>query len=216
MFTGIIEGTGIVKEVQTREECVRLQIEADLTLDSTNVGESVAVNGCCLTITSRLGSCFWADVSPETLAKTTLHQIKIGDPVNLERPLKMGERVGGHIVQGHVDGMGEIVSVENRGEASEVWIAMPATLSRYVVEKGSIAVDGVSLTVNQVEGDRFSVMVIPHTKAKTTFQIFKPHSRVNLEVDIIGKYLEKMHFLNSEQYRDNSSIVREFLKKHGF
>jgi len=216
MFTGIIEGTGVVRERKPLEHGVQLQISADFNMHSTNVGESIAVNGCCLTITSRLGNSFWADVSAETVEKTTLAEIQPGDPVNLERPLQKGGRVGGHIVQGHVDGMGTIVTIKKEGVGQEIWIQIPTVLVRYIVEKGSVALDGVSLTVNVVEKDRFSVMIIPHTQTVTTFQNVREGQRLNLEVDILGKYLEKIEFLDIEQYRDRGELAREFLKKHGF
>lgn len=216
MFTGIIEGRGKVKAVQPIEVGLRLEIEAEYDLEKLNVGESIAVNGCCLTVTSRLGNAFWVDLSDETLQKTTLQFLKVGDPLNLERPLRMGDRLGGHIVQGHVDGQGEVTAVREVGEAKEITFQIPSTLKRYLIEKGSVAIDGVSLTVNRVEGETFSVMIIPHTQAVTTFAVFSPGVRVNLEVDIVGKYVEKLTHLDSEEYAKGSEITKEFLRKHGF
>lgn len=216
MFTGIIEGTGRVKSAKQQSEGVQIEVEAHFDLERSNVGESIAVNGCCLTITSRLGTSFWADVSAETIQKTTLGDLKEGAAVNLERPLKMGERLSGHLVQGHVDGIGVVKAVREVGEANEFQIKAPSHLSRYLVEKGSIAVDGVSLTINQVEKETFSVMIIPHTRMKTTFQELGLGSQVNLEVDIIGKYVAKLTHLDSEEYQKGTQITQEFLKKHGF
>lgn len=216
MFTGIIEGTGRVKTIKPLEEGAQLEIACDYDLERTNLGDSMAVNGCCLTITSRLGNTFWADVSQETLAVTTLGHLQEGSPVNLERPLKMGERIGGHFVQGHIDGVGLVRSVQEIGTAKEVQIEVPSNLTRYLVIKGSIAIDGVSLTINQCEEDSFWVMVIPHTQLKTTFNELKAGSCVNLEVDILGKYVEKLGHLDSEEYQKGTQISKEFLKKHGF
>jgi len=216
MFTGIIEGVGTVRTVKKKEEGLEIEIGCEFDLERTNVGDSISVNGCCLTVTSRLGKSFWADVSDESTGITTLGNVKVGDPVNLERALQVGSRLGGHIVQGHVDGIGQIVDIKEHSGSMEYRIEIPAQLSKYIVEKGSVAVDGVSLTVNRCENNQFSVTVIPHTKLKTTFSKLKRGERVNLEVDIIGKYVEKLTFLDSDEYRKESKITEEFLKKHGF
>ncbi|MFA4874549.1 MAG: riboflavin synthase [bacterium] len=216
MFTGIIEGVGSVRSIKRKGEGAEIEIGCDFDLERTNVGDSVSVNGCCLTVTSRLGKSFWADLSPETLAASTLGGLEVGDSVNLERALVFGSRLDGHIVQGHVDGVGKVFDIIGETGSREFVIEIPDNLSRYVVEKGSVAVDGVSLTVNRVNGSRFSVMVIPHTQLKSTFQRMKRGDKVNLEVDIIGKYVEKLTFLDSEQYEKGSKITEEFLKKHGF
>lgn len=216
MFTGIIEGTGHIQSIKPLEEGLQIEVACDFDLDRTNVGDSIAVNGCCLTVTSRLGKSFWADVSKETLDVTTLGQLQENSPVNLERPLKMGDRLGGHLVQGHVDGIGRVEEVAQRGEAKEFKIRAPESLSRYLVTKGSIAIDGVSLTINQCDGHFFTVMIIPHTQLKTTFNALKAGSKVNLEVDIIGKYVGKLTHLDSEEYQKGTEVTKEFLKKHGF
>jgi riboflavin synthase len=218
MFTGVIEGVGTVRSIRRKGEGAEIEIGCDFDLERTNIGESISVNGCCLTVTSRLGKAFWADVSAETLAVSTLGEIKAGDPVNLERALKVGSRLDGHIVQGHVDCVGLVVDAEKKDNCIEATIAMPTEFVRYVVVKGSIAVDGVSLTVTRCIDDKFSVMIIPHTSLKTSFSEIAAGKKVNLEVDIIGKYVEKLGFLDSEQYYDNKSskITEEFLKKHGF
>ena len=216
MFTGIIEGVGVVKSLKKKGNVLQIEVGCDFDLENTNVGDSISVNGCCLTVTSRLGKSFWADTSPETLSATTLGGFKVGTPVNLERALKVGSRLGGHIVQGHVDGLGKVTEVADRTGMREITIEIPHHLSRYVVEKGSVAVDGVSLTVNRCQGDRFQVTVIPHTALKSTFDQMKRGDQVNLEVDIIGKYVEKLGFLDSSGYREGSKITEEFLKRHGF
>jgi riboflavin synthase len=216
MFTGIIEGVGTVRAVKRKGDGLEVEISCDFDLERTNVGDSISVNGCCLTVTSRLGRSFWADISPETRDGSTLGEIREGASVNLERSLLVGSRLDGHIVQGHVDGIGQIVEIKENTGFREVFIEIPDNLSRYIVEKGSVAVDGVSLTINGVDGNRFSVMVVPHTQLKSTFQALRGGEKVNLEVDIIGKYVEKLTFLDSEQYERGSKITEEFLKKHGF
>jgi riboflavin synthase len=216
MFTGIIEGVGKVRSIKRRGDALEVEIGCEFDLEKSNVGDSVSVNGCCLTVTSRLGKSFWADVSPETLTASTFDKLTVGDRVNLERALKVGSRLDGHIVQGHVDEVGEVKEVKERSGTREIEIEIPSNLSRYIVEKGSVAVDGVSLTVNRCEGNRFIVTVIPHTALNSTFQHMRRGDRVNLEVDIIGKYVEKLRFLDSTEFRKGSAITEEFLKKHGF
>jgi riboflavin synthase len=216
MFTGIIEGVGKIREVKKVDDWTEVEVEVGFDLETSNIGESISINGCCTTLTSRLGKSFWATLSPETLAKTTLDDLKAGDPVNLERALKVGSRIGGHFVQGHIDGVGKVLKINKLDQGVEFVIENPSQLSRYMVDKGSIAVDGVSLTINHCEQDSFSVMVIPHTKLMTTFSKLEIGSRVNLEVDVIGKYVEKLTHLDSEQLKAGSQITTEFLKQHGF
>lgn len=216
MFTGIIEGTGRVKALHEKNEGKQLEIAVDFDIEQTNLGESISVNGCCLTVTSRLGNTFWADLNPETCVVTTLGALQPGAAVNLERPLKMGERLGGHLVQGHVDGIGIVNQITAEKNSKNVSIRVPASLAKFLVPKGSIAVDGISLTINTCEGDLFSVMIIPHTSVRTTFQELKAGNRVNLEVDIIGKYVDKLTHLDSEEYQKGTAVTAEFLKKHGF
>lgn len=216
MFTGVIEGVGKVRTVKRKGEGLEVEIACDFDLERSNVGDSISVNGCCLTVTSRLGKCFWADVSKETIASSTLGELKEGNPVNLERALKLGSRLDGHIVQGHADAVGKVLNIIEHSDSKEFIIEAPHHLAKYIVDKGSVAVDGVSLTINRVEDNRFYVMIIPHTQLKSTFQHLRVGDRVNLEVDIIGKYVEKLTFLDSEQYKKGSKITEEFLKKHGF
>src|SRR3989338_81401 len=216
MFTGIIEGVGRIRSFRKKGYGVEIEVEVDFNLERSNVGDSISVNGCCLTVTSRLGKSFWADLSPETLACTTLGKLKVGDPVNLERALKVGQRVGGHIVQGHVDHIAKVIKINKLSNGVEFFIEVPPEITRYMVEKGSVAVDGVSLTINHCEPEWFSVMIVPHTALVTTFSRLAIGDEVNLEVDILGKYVEKLHFLDSEQFHDQGKITEEFLKKHGF
>lgn len=216
MFTGIIEGTGRIKGLQQKEDGCAIAVEVDFDLEQSNIGESIAVNGVCLTMTSRLGNTFWADLSEETCSLTTLGELQDGDPVNLERPLKMGERMGGHWVQGHVDGIGIVHDVETKKGGTCVAIRVPVSLKRYLVAKGSIAMDGVSLTINRVAEDIFELMLIPQTLLKTTFQGIKRGNKVNLEVDILGKYVEKLTHLDAEAYALGGTVTSAFLKKHGF
>lgn len=216
MFTGLIEGTGVIKSIQRRSGTAVFEIEAAFDLQETNVGGSIAIDGCCLTVTSRLGNRFWADISDETLRVSTLGGRRIGDLVNLERALRIGDRLGGHMVQGHVDGVGKIKSLRNVESGKEIEMEIPERLVRYIVEKGSIAVDGISLTINSTKGNIVFIRVIPHTIEATTLKNKRVGDHVNLEVDIIGKYVEKLRFLGSEEYHEKGEITEDFLRKHGF
>lgn len=216
MFSGIIEGVGIVRTVNHRNDAVQLEIQAQFSLHQANVGDSIAVNGCCVTITSRLGNTFWADLSEETLRLTTLGRFAQGDTVNLEQALQYGGRVGGHLVQGHVDGLGRIVARTSLHGSIELVIDVPLHLIRYVIEKGSIAIDGVSLTIAKCRGTEITICIIPHTECRTTFHGLKPGDFTNLEVDMIGKYIEKLAFLPAEKYHADEQVRSAFRKKFGF
>jgi len=192
MFTGIVEELGRVRAVCRHEGGARLEIDASAVLGDAVIGASIAVNGCCLTVVE-LGDGWWAaDAVTETLMRTSLGALAAGDPVNLERPVRLEDRLGGHIVQGHVDGLGSVRAVEPDGFARVVTIAAPPELLRYVVEKGSIAVNGVSLTVVDVDAGAFSVSLIPETLERTTLGNAAPGAPVNLEVDVVAKYVEKL------------------------
>lgn len=192
MFTGIVECVGTVKAVKAGSaDSVFTISPAAIELSGVSAGESISVSGVCLTVTSITPDSFTVDASHETLARTTLSSLKNGSRVNLEMALQAGGRMGGHIVNGHVDGVGTVESTAKKGESVVVWIRVPEQLSRYVVEKGSVAVDGVSLTVNEVRGAKFSVNLIPYTLDATTFASMRAGDRVNIECDIIGKYVEK-------------------------
>ncbi len=192
MFTGIVEGTGVVRAVQAGRHSIRLRIEAGCDIAGARVGDSIAVSGACLTMTEIAGGTFDADVTPETIARTTLGGLRPGDVVNLERPVAVGDRLGGHVVQGHVDGVGRVVRRDPEGDAWWLEVDAPPSVARYIVEKGSVAVDGVSLTVAQRVGNRFTVCLIPHTVAVTTLGRLEAGTAVNIEVDILAKYVERL------------------------
>jgi riboflavin synthase len=193
MFTGIVEEVGRVRAVVPQKGGVRIEIDATTVLDDTVPGASIAVNGCCLTVVE-LGSGWWAaDVIIETIDRTTIGTLSVGDPVNLERPVRLADRLGGHVVQGHVDGIGVVGAREGLPDGStRLRIDVPGDLTRYVVEKGSITVDGASLTVAEVSDDGFAVALIPHTLAVTTLGVRHPGDTVNLEVDVLAKYVERL------------------------
>ncbi|HEX5860508.1 MAG TPA: riboflavin synthase [Nocardioides sp.] len=192
MFTGIVEELGTVERVEDQGDAVRLTIRAETVLDDARLGDSIAVNGCCLTVTERTDHLWTADLMQETLDQTSLRGARPGDRVNLERAVTPTTRLGGHIVQGHVDAVGEIVSRTPSEHWEVVEIAMPPELARYVVDKGSITVDGVSLTVVEAGEDRFTVSLIPETLARTTLGHRRPGDRVNLETDVIARHVEKL------------------------
>ena len=192
MFTGIVEELGAVAAIEDQGDAIRLTIAAGTVLGGTGLGDSIAVNGCCLTV-AELGDGTWtADLMQETLDKTSLAGVTPGDPVNLERAVTAGTRLGGHIVQGHVDGVGEVISRSPSEHWDVVEISLPADLGRYLVDKGSITVDGVSLTVVEARESSFTVSLIPETLARTTLGTRRAGDRVNLEVDIIAKHVEKL------------------------
>ncbi|MBZ5733869.1 riboflavin synthase [Nocardioides sp. TRM66260-LWL] len=192
MFTGLVEELGTVAAIEPQGDALRLTIRATTVLEDAGLGDSIAVNGCCLTVAERTDDTWTADVMQETLDKTSLAGIAPGDRVNLERAVTAGTRLGGHIVQGHVDGVGEIV----RRSPSEHWevveITLPPHLARYLVDKGSVTVDGTSLTVVEAGAESFTISLIPETLARTTLGLKQPGERVNLEVDVIAKYVEKL------------------------
>lgn len=192
MFTGLVEELGTVVSVEPQGDAMRLTIRATTVLEDAGLGDSISVNGCCLTVAARTEDTWTADVMQESLDKTSLGGVGPGDRVNLERAVTAGTRLGGHIVQGHVDGVGEIV----RRSPSEHWevveITLPEHLSRYLVDKGSITVDGTSLTVVEAGESTFTISLIPETLARTTLGLRQPGERVNLEVDVIAKYVEKL------------------------
>jgi riboflavin synthase len=192
MFTGIVEELGTVERVVDQGDAVRLTVRAATVLEDTGLGDSIAVNGCCLTVAERTDDTWTADVMQETLDKTSLRGVSPGDRVNLERAVTAHKRLGGHIVQGHVDGVGTIVSRRPSEHWEVVEIAMPPAFAKYLVDKGSITVDGVSLTVVEAGEDRFTVSLIPETLARTTLGFRQPGDRVNLETDVIAKHVEKL------------------------
>ncbi|HZX48190.1 MAG TPA: riboflavin synthase [Nitrospirota bacterium] len=191
MFTGIIEELGTVKGVRRQSEGIRLSVTAKLVMDGMKTGDSIAVNGVCLTVTEFDNSSFTADVSGETVKRSNLGKQRAGDRVNLERPMKLSDRLGGHLVAGHVDGIGVVRGVEKKGGMLLFNFEVPTEIQQYLIQKGSIAIDGISLTVNEVKGNRYTVTVIPHTTEMTTLGFKKTGDMVNLEADMIGKYVER-------------------------
>ena len=192
MFTGIVEEVGDVVAAELRPEGARLRIRAPQLAPLARLGDSIAVSGCCLTVVERDGDVVAFDAVPETLSRTTLGTLVAGRRVNLEDSLRAGEPLGGHIVQGHVDGVGEVASREPEGDGARLAVRAPGDLRRFLVEKGSIAVAGVSLTVAAYDDQGFTVALIPHTRAVTTLGALAPGTRVNLEADLVGKYVEKL------------------------
>jgi len=198
MFTGIVEDIGKINHIYKGVKENTYTIAANkIDINTLNIGESIAVNGVCLTVVSFDEISFKVDASHETLNRTNLSNLELNSRVNLERALKMGSRLGGHIVNGHVDGVAEVLEIEPVGESIEFWFKTTDELRRYLVEKGSVAIDGISLTINKVSGSRFSVNIIPHTQAETTINQLEVGSKVNIECDILGKYTEKLLKVNS-------------------
>ena len=218
MFTGIIEGLGTISSIRPVGQGSRLAVEAGFELKGTKIGDSVAVNGACLTVVAISGKRFEADVSPETLEKTTFGQVKIGEQVNLERALLLSSRVDGHLVSGHVDAIGIIARREAAGNATLVTVEIPPEAARYIIPKGSVAVDGISLTVNQCDEVSFGVSIIPHTGLISTVGFKKIGERVNIETDMIGKYVERFLLAGkaAEKEDKDGGVDMALLAKSGF
>jgi riboflavin synthase len=214
MFTGIVETQGRVVALTRGEAGARLTIETGTQLMDLTLGQSIAVNGVCLTVVQGDGATFTADLSSETLGVTALGDLKPQDRVNLERPLRVGDRLGGHFVTGHVDGIGQIVRRQPAGESTWMWIGFAPPLGITLAPKGSIAVDGVSLTLVEVLRETFSVCLVPHTLAMTTLGWKGPGSLVNVEVDLLSRYLERL--LTTQIMRDRSPLTHELLREQGF
>lgn len=216
MFTGIIEAVGQLVALEPRAGDLRLRVQTGrLDLTDVQLGDSIATNGVCLTVVELPGDGYWADVSRETLDNTTIPAWKLGQPVNLEKALTPRTRLGGHIVSGHVDGVGEVVSRHPDARSERFRIRAPKALAKYIAHKGSITVDGTSLTVNKVEGAEFELNIVPHTLQWTIMDSYKPGTRVNLEVDVLARYLERL-LLGDKAAEAGEGITLEFLAKHGF
>jgi riboflavin synthase len=220
MFTGIIEGLGTISGVRPSDQGKHLAIQSDFALDRTRIGDSIAVSGACLTVVALDGQRFSVDVAPETLSKTTLGAAKRGERVNLERALRLSDRLDGHLVSGHIDGVGRLQQKQRAGNAIIVTVGVDSKLTRYMVEKGSVAVDGISLTINSLGDDFFTVSIIPHTAGLTTIG-FKPvGAAVNIETDMIGKYVERFVLKDSDTKdaspEGKSSVDMHLLLKSGF
>lgn len=215
MFTGIIEELGTVGTMDRQPDSIRLTIQAKKVLEGTQLGDSIAVNGVCLTVTSMTDSAFTADVMHETMRRSSLNDIRPGSKVNLERAMQLGGRFGGHIVSGHTDGTGHIARVVNDGIAKVFTISIPKTMEPFIVEKGSIAIDGISLTVVSVGNSQFTVSIIPHTMSNTTLLSKHAGAVVNLETDVIGKYVHNF----TTTYKDagkHGGLSMETLLSNGF
>lgn len=212
MFTGIVEEVGKVKSISNGV----LQIEAAKVLEDVHTGDSIAVNGICLTVTAFTGNSFQADVMPETIRRTSLNELKMGDPVNLERAMAARSRFGGHIVSGHIDGTGRIVSMKEDKNAVLMKIAADSGLLRYIVEKGSVALDGISLTVAAVTDRDFTVSLIPHTRQVTNLSAKGEGSAINIENDVVGKYVEKLLQPAKDREKSAGSVTMDILLSNGF
>jgi riboflavin synthase len=214
VFTGIIEELGTVRKINQGNNSCQITIAAQKVLGDVKLGDSIAINGVCLTVTRFDREEFEADMMAETLAKTSLKDLVSGQRVNLERAVSLGDRMGGHLVQGHVDGVGKLVEQQNIGIARIIRISAADELLKYMVAKGSVAIDGISLTVVEVLADSFTVSIIPHTAGMTTLGFKKPGDIVNLETDIIGRYVEKL--LKRSEGENKCSLTSEFLAENGF
>ncbi|WED21288.1 riboflavin synthase [Vibrio sp. JC009] len=216
MFTGIIEAVGTLTAITPRGEDISITVESGkLDMSDVKLGDSIATNGVCLTVVAFTESSYTADLSLETLKKTGFAQYSVGDKVNLEKAMLPTTRFGGHIVSGHVDGVGTIVERNQVGRAVEFWVEMPEDISRYVAQKGSITVDGISLTVNDLRKNAFKLTIVPHTSEETTIDKFNVGRKVNLEVDVLARYMERL-LTASQDKEPESRITMEFLQQNGF
>jgi len=218
MFTGIIETLGTIAALEPRGGDLRLKVRApEMDLGDTRLGDSIAVNGVCLTVTELNGGQFGADVSRESLSVTTLGDLGVGDRVNLEQALTLNTRLGGHLVSGHVDGVGELLAMQPDARSTRVQFRAPDALARYIAAKGSITIDGTSLTVNGVDGATFDVNIIPHTWDMTRFSVYRVGSRVNLEVDLVARYLERLVLgERAAQPGHSGGLSEDWLAEQGF
>ncbi len=217
MFTGIIQAVGTLKDIRREGADAGMRIQTgQLALEDVRIGDSIAVSGVCLTVAERGSADFRADVSGETLSRTTLGGLEVGDRVNLEKALTLATPLGGHLVSGHVDGVGTIVDRRPEGRSVRLRVRAPDSLARYIAVKGSICVDGVSLTVNSVRGGEFDLNIVPHTLEQTTLDEFRAGRAVNLEVDIIARYLERLLLGERAAQPQEGGITEAFLEEHGF
>jgi riboflavin synthase len=217
MFTGIIESIGSIRALTPKGGDVRVHVHTGkLDLGDVKLGDSIAVNGVCLTAVELPGDGFWADVSRETLDCTAFNELKAGSPVNLEKALTPSSRLGGHLVSGHVDGVGEVVARSDNARAVQFTLRAPKELARYIAHKGSITVDGTSLTVNAVKGAEFELTIVPHTLAETIMVDYQPGRRVNLEVDLLARYLERLLLGDKAAEPGHGGITESFLAANGY
>jgi riboflavin synthase len=217
MFTGIIEAVGTIGALEPKGSDMRVRVvSGKLDLSDVALGDSIAVNGVCLTAVELPGDGFWADVSGETLNRTNFGELHRGSRVNLEKALTPTTRLGGHLVSGHVDGIGTVLERRSDGRSERFRIRAPEELARYIAEKGSICIDGISLTVNRVEGAEFELNIVPHTLAETTMGDFQVGRHVNLEVDVIARYLERLLMGEKAAEATGAGLSEAFLAEHGF
>ncbi|MGB5987677.1 MAG: riboflavin synthase [Desulfobacterales bacterium] len=219
MFTGIIEGLGTLTAKRSATQGSRLEIRADFPLEGSRTGDSIAVNGACLTAVTVSGSRFAADVSPETLASTAFNRLGVGQRVNLERALRLSDRLDGHLVSGHVDGVGTVKTITPAGNATVMIVKVPGKLAAEMVRKGSVAVDGISLTINRCDRQSFEVSIIPHTAKITTMGLWRPGHLVNIETDLIGKYVKQFIRTPPENRHSPSwtpDLGKDLLARKGF
>ncbi|MEX2962969.1 riboflavin synthase [Microbulbifer sp. TYP-18] len=217
MFTGIIAAIGEIAELRAQGGDLRVRVKTGrLDLSDVQLGDSIATNGVCLTVVELPGDGYWADVSAETLDVTSVASWKLGDRVNLEKALTPSTRLGGHIVSGHVDGIGEVIWRRREARAERFRLRAPDTLARYIAHKGSITVDGTSLTVNAVDGAEFELTIVPHTLQETIIGDYSAGTRVNLEVDLIARYLERLLLGERAATSDSGGLTVELLARHGF
>ncbi len=219
MFTGIVEEIGSIKKIVQGSLSIKLSINCSKTLEDVKIGDSIAVNGICLTVVELASSGFTVDVMPETMRMTSLYRLNLYDKVNLERALKLSDRLGGHIVSGHIDGTGTIKSIVKEDNA--IWITVEAeeSVMKYIIYKGSVALDGTSLTVAYVDESSFKVSLIPHTAGNTILGILKAGDKINVECDVIGKYVERLlkgNIKDSGLQKSNEDISIDFLRSNGF
>tara|TARA_R110002050_G_scaffold49771_11_gene115421 strand:- start:308 stop:982 length:675 start_codon:yes stop_codon:yes gene_type:complete len=222
MFTGIIEAVGTIKAMNINAQGARLVIATNsLDMSDVKLGDSIATNGICLTVVDYDQYTYSADVSNETLQRTGFAHYKVGMKVNLEKAMQASTRFGGHMVSGHVDGVSEVLSITNNGNSIEYWLSMPSDLAHYIAEKGSVTVDGTSLTVNALSeasgNNKFRLTIVPHTVKETVFAYYQVGTKVNLEVDLIARYLERLLTKNQHESADvKSNVTEDLLKKSGF
>lgn len=219
MFTGIVQAVGTLKSMTKRGRGYVIMVDAPESFIKNNtiaLGDSIANNGVCLTVTELVGNSFYADVSAETVKCTCFKNYRTGDRLNLELACTASTHLGGHIVQGHVDGIGEVINVSKLDDAVDIWIKAPSELSKYIARKGSIAVDGISLTVNDVENDSFRLTLIPHTQGAVNFDNFEKGRQVNLEVDVLARYLERLFTKQDSDTQMSDSSLLSAMQKNGF
>jgi len=217
MFTGIVQAIGSIGNIDRQGGDIRLDIDTgELDLSDCNTGDSIAVNGVCLTVVSCSGGQFVADVSTETLNRTSFRDLKQGSAVNLETALTLNTALGGHLISGHVDGLASVVDLDDDARSIRYRFELAPELQHYIAEKGSVTIDGTSLTVNRVERNRFDVNIVPHTRDKTIFQYYQQGTRVNIEVDIIARYLERLIEGKVERHDHSDEQLMETLVKSGF